>query len=68
MITESDSHSTVDLGKYYAILPSTGESPDRYISKYGGQLCDPGWSYKSDTNEHFLSVDELKVLIDRFRI
>ena len=30
MITASDSQSTIDLGKYYAILPSDGEKHIEY--------------------------------------
>ena len=67
MITESDSHSTVDLGKYYAILPSTGVAPEEYVERFGGMPCPKGWSYRSDSNEQFLTADELKVLIDQFR-
>jgi len=67
MITESDSHSTVDLGKYYAILPSTGVTPEEYVERFGGMPCPKGWSYRSDSNEQFLTADELKVLIDQFR-
>lgn len=37
MITESDSFNTVDLGRYYAILPSSGEySIEAYAREMGG--------------------------------
>lgn len=64
MITSSDSHHTVDLGRYYAILPST---PLYTIEEYcRGNYATPvpvGFAYNSGTNEHFLSVDDLRELI-----
>ena len=35
MITSADSPTTFDLGKYYAILPSSGDNFERYISNTG---------------------------------
>lgn len=64
MITSSDSANTIDLGHYYAILPSAGEiSADDYASQRGGTRVAPGFSYNSGTNEDFLSVDQLRDLI-----
>jgi UDP-N-acetylglucosamine 4,6-dehydratase (inverting) len=66
MITASDSFNTVDLGSYYAILPSAQEE---YMSGYcrdmGGQRVEPGFAYDSGTNPHFLEVSELRDLIAR---
>ena len=64
MITESDSFNTVDLGKYFAILPSAGlHSVERYCAAHGGKPVSPGYAYNSGTNPDFLSVDELRLLI-----
>jgi UDP-N-acetylglucosamine 4,6-dehydratase (inverting) len=64
MITASDSLNTVDLGAYYAILPSAGEhSPEAYMSLRGGSRAAPGFSYNSGSNDHFLTVQELRALI-----
>jgi UDP-N-acetylglucosamine 4,6-dehydratase len=64
MITSSDSLNTVDLGKYYAILPSGGNySIQSYCDKTGAKLVEPGFCYNSGTNEDFLTVDELRALI-----
>ncbi|HWI88774.1 MAG TPA: UDP-N-acetylglucosamine 4,6-dehydratase (inverting) [Sphingomicrobium sp.] len=64
MITASDSYNTVDLGRYYAILSSSGEySTYFYLEERGGERVKPGFSYNSGTNERFLSVDELRDLI-----
>lgn len=64
MITSSDSLNTVDLGKYYAILPAGGNfSIESYCEKMGAKLVEPGFCYNSGTNEDFLTVDELRALI-----
>ncbi|MEO7852945.1 MAG: UDP-N-acetylglucosamine 4,6-dehydratase (inverting) [Rubrivivax sp.] len=65
MITESDSLNTVDLGHYYAILPSAGAySVDDYCRQAGGTRVAPGFSYDSGKNPDFLSVAQLRELID----
>jgi len=64
MITASDSYSTVDIGKYYAILnTATGLSIDSYLKKHPGKPMQRGFSYNSGTNETFLSLEELSQLI-----
>ncbi|HEY7809925.1 MAG TPA: UDP-N-acetylglucosamine 4,6-dehydratase (inverting) [Allosphingosinicella sp.] len=64
MITSSDSFNTVDLGRYYAILPSAGFfSMDDYMARTGGTRVEPGFAYNSGSNEDFLSVEELRTLI-----
>jgi len=64
MITASDSFNTVDLGAYYAILPVGGPyTIDDYCSKTGAELVEPGFSYNSGSNTHFLTVEELRNLI-----
>jgi UDP-N-acetylglucosamine 4,6-dehydratase/5-epimerase len=64
MITESDSFNTVDLGQYYAILPSAGEyTTQTYAEEMKGSVVTPGFAYNSGTNDQFLSVDELRQLM-----
>jgi UDP-N-acetylglucosamine 4,6-dehydratase/5-epimerase len=64
MITASDSFNTVDIGKYFAILPSAGNySIEEYCAKANGSLVEPGFAYESGSNPNFLSVDELRALI-----
>ena len=64
MITASDSFNTVDLGPYFAILPSAGaHSVETYCATHGGTPVPPGYAYNSGTNAHFLSVDQLRALI-----
>jgi len=64
MITLSDGPNTVDLGKYYAILPSYKiDHRQEYIKKHGGKLLPDNFSYNSGTNSKFLTVEEIRELV-----
>jgi UDP-N-acetylglucosamine 4,6-dehydratase (inverting) len=64
MITASDSFNTVDLGRYYAVLPSGGQySMEAYCKEWRANPVEPGFSYNSGSNPHFLTVEELRTLI-----
>ena len=64
MITSSDSYNTVDLGKYFAILPSAGvHSVESYCAAQGGRPVPQGYAYDSGSNTEFLTVEELRQLI-----
>jgi UDP-N-acetylglucosamine 4,6-dehydratase/5-epimerase len=64
MITASDSFTTVDLGKYYAILPSAGNhTVETYTRDQGGQQVPAGFAYNSGTNDEFLNVEKIRELI-----
>ena len=64
MITGSDSFNTVDLGRYFAILPSAGNrSVEHYCALTGGRPVAPGYAYDSGSNPDFLSVEQLRQLI-----
>jgi UDP-N-acetylglucosamine 4,6-dehydratase len=66
MITASDSFNTVDLGRYFAILPSAGAySGAEYCAQRDGHPVPAGYAYNSGANEHFLGVEELRALIRR---
>ena len=64
MITESDSYSTVDIVKYYAILPqSTMWDRAKFMTHFGATLVNPGFKYNSGTNSDWLSVEDIRKLI-----
>lgn len=66
MITASDSFNTVDLGQYYAILPSAGlYSVTEYCERMHGVPVPEGFAYESGTNPDFLSIEQLRALIDQ---
>lgn len=64
MITASDSLSTIDLGKYFAILPGDGSLQKRYASI--GLMAQPvpvGFAYNSGNNPDFLTISQLRALV-----
>lgn len=64
MITSSDSFNTVDLGPYFAILPSAGAHSVRSYCEYKNAKPVPsGYAYNSGANDDFLTVDQLRALI-----
>ena len=67
MVTETDSLNTIEFKDYFVILPST---PLWDIEKFRkesngkeGKFCELGFRYNSGTNDRFLTIDELKILI-----
>ena len=64
MITESDSFSTLDISKYYVILPQvTPWNKEKFIQYFKAKPVAQGFRYSSDTNSHYLSIEEIKSLI-----
>ncbi len=64
MITSSDSPNTVDLGDYYAILPpGEPDALEHYCRDRGAKRVEAGFHYESGTNDHFLTVEEIRGLI-----
>jgi len=64
MITASDSFSTYDLGKYYAILPQvTVWNINDYIAKFKAKPVAIGFQYNSGENAEWVNVEELRALI-----
>ncbi len=66
MITSSDSYNTVDLGKYYAILPQANNRIQQFYMDQGGKMVEPGFCYNSGTNDSWLNETQLRELIDQF--
>lgn len=64
MITSSDSFTTYDLGKYYAILP---QMPNwdivDYVKEFNAKPVPQGFSYTSGENSDWETVDSLRKLI-----
>jgi UDP-N-acetylglucosamine 4,6-dehydratase (inverting) len=65
MITDSDSLNTIDLGPYYAILPSVSFTYDEadYMAHHEGFKVPFGFEYNSGTNTEWESVESLRELI-----
>ena len=60
MISPPDSRRTLDMGDYYVIQP---EMEWFTSTKLAGKPVEDGFSYGSDTNSQWLSVDELREMI-----
>ena len=64
MITPSDSFYTYDLGKYYAILPTTHMwDLKEYLNTFNAIRVPQGFSYNSENNSEWETVDGLRRLI-----
>ena len=64
MITRSDAPSTIDIGGYYAITPSTAtESMEKFLAHHSGEPVSEDFHYSSDNNDQFLSISEINQLI-----
>lgn len=65
MITDSDSLNTIDLGKYYAILPSVSftHTEADFIEHHKAVKVPFGFKYNSGTNTEWETVESLRDLI-----
>jgi UDP-N-acetylglucosamine 4,6-dehydratase/5-epimerase len=69
LITENESHLTVEFKNHYVILPSIPanfSNMNDFISKSiekGGKKCESGFCYSSDNNKQWLSVKDLSTMI-----
>ena len=68
MITTSDSMNTIEFDDYFVIVPEIRRwSKKKFIDQSSGKkgkLCKDGFSYNSGTNKNFLTVKEIKKLIN----
>ncbi|MBD0786901.1 UDP-N-acetylglucosamine 4,6-dehydratase (inverting) [Vibrio sp. Y2-5] len=65
MITDTDSLNTIDLGKYYAILPSVSftYSEEQYLAHHKAKKVPFGFKYNSGTNAEWETVESLRELV-----
>ena len=64
MITNADAQNTVDLGRYFAILPDQQQLKKKYPK---AKRVKNNFYYNSGNNEKFLSVPELRKEILKFK-
>ena len=62
MITTTDSLSTIDIGKYYAILPSVSFcwQTEDYLKHYNAKFVEQGFYFASDNNKDWDTVETLR--------
>ncbi|WP_017221077.1 UDP-N-acetylglucosamine 4,6-dehydratase (inverting) [Moritella dasanensis] len=65
MLTDTDSLNTIDLGPYYAILPSVSftYTEQDYLSHHKAEKVPFGFKYTSGTNTEWETVESLRDLI-----
>lgn len=68
MITVTDALDTIDLGKYYAILPSVSFrwSKDDYMKHHNAIAVPYGFHYSSDNNELWETVETMREKIKKY--
>jgi len=67
MITISDAYNTLDLGKYFAILPQQPNfNIDDYRKKFNAKQVPVGFSYNSGDNDQWETIESLRGLIKKF--
>lgn len=68
MITVTDALSTIDIGKYYAILPSVSFKYHRedYIRHHNAIPVPDGFHYSSDKNEEWETVETMREKIKKY--
>lgn len=69
MYTELDSYNTVKRGEYYIICPPKGLglwTVDDYLKKTNAGKVAENTAYSSDTNNHWLNVDDIKNLLQEY--
>lgn len=67
MITSSDSFTTYDLGKYYAILPQQPKwDLNKFIEHFNAKKVPEGFNYNSGENAEWLTVEQIRELITTY--
>ncbi len=66
MITETDAHNTIEFKDYFVILPATPLwDVNKFTQTFNGTPCSIGFKYDSGTNSEWLSVEQLRHLIEK---
>ncbi len=68
MITSTDALDTIDLGKYYVIMPSVSfnHTREEYMSHHNAQLVPFGFHYSSDNNVDWETPETLREKIKTY--
>ncbi len=65
MITTTDAINTIEFKDYFVILPSMALwDVEQFTTHFNGHRCTDGFAYNSGTNIDWLSVEQLKDLIN----
>ncbi|MCX6985632.1 MAG: UDP-N-acetylglucosamine 4,6-dehydratase (inverting) [Lentisphaerae bacterium] len=68
MIPEDDARHTIEFKTYFVIQPDfVWWNKKDHLLDNGGKLCPDGFSYKSDTNSEWLSINDIKGFVKDFQ-
>jgi UDP-N-acetylglucosamine 4,6-dehydratase len=69
MVPEDDARHTVAYDEYFAILPAfSGWESEAYMNTNGGKPCPDRFRYSSDSNDRWLSVEQLRMMLQQVEI
>ncbi|WP_263820696.1 UDP-N-acetylglucosamine 4,6-dehydratase (inverting) [Salinibacter sp.] len=64
MVPKNVARRTLEFDDYYAVLPAfRGWDSEGYQKEKGGRWCEDQFKYGSDTNEHWLTAEEIRDMI-----
>ena len=66
MITATDAMNTVEYDDYFILYPNQQVRQERLAEmdpNGKGRPCEYGFSYNSENNDHFLTVEELRKIV-----
>ena len=66
LIGEDEGRNALDRGSYYAVMPQFSFQRKASSSQETGVLVPEGFSYRSDTNDQWLTVSQLQAMITEF--
>ena len=67
MISEDDARKTLEFEDHFIIQPNFSWWTKRdHLRELGGRPCPEGFSYRSDNNTEWLSVEQLKRIVEDF--
>ena len=67
MISKSDSYNTLEMKKFYAILNTNNKLiKQHYLKKFKAKKVKEGFEYSSNINTDFMSIKDLKKLIQNY--
>mgnify|MGYP001368227505 CR=1 FL=1 len=72
MITVNDAINTIEFDNYFVIIPNSkylSWDKDSFLNQsneINWKECEEGFSYNSGTNNHFLTIDEIKFLLEDY--
>lgn len=65
MISTSESSKTIDIGKYYVILPTMSNlTNEDYINHYNAKFVEKDFCYSSSNNTEWLTIEDIRKMLN----